>query len=63
VSRGGEPRSKSVGKCCSCGLVVRQGEETYDCIENLLHANCDEANKREIARWNEEVRKDRETTA
>ena len=63
MSKSGEPRSKSVGKCVSCGLVVRSGEEYYDIEENLFHTNCGEANQREIARWNEGVRKDKERRA
>ncbi len=60
MSRGGEPRSKSVGKCVTCGLVVREGDANYDGLENLFHKNCDEANRREIEAWNNDVRKDRE---
>jgi hypothetical protein len=61
MSRGGEPRSNRVGKCVTCGLVVRQGDEQYDNADevNLFHRDCAEANRREIERWNADVRADR----
>ena len=62
MSKGGEPRSKSVGKCVTCGLVVREGDGVWQYagdVEALFHRNCDEANRREIERWNADVRADR----
>jgi hypothetical protein len=48
----------------SCDLVVRDGDQAQCTInDELLHKNCDEANRREIARWNEDVRKDKEGRA
>lgn len=45
-------------------LVVREGDEVYVGVEeDVFHKNCDEANRREIARWNEDVRKDKEGRA
>ena len=64
MSKGGEPRSKRVGKCVTCGFVVREGDEIWqgagDVGEVLFHRNCDEENRREIERWNNDVRADRE---
>ena len=62
MGRGGEPRAKTIGKCVTCGLGVREGDEQYDNADqvNLFHMDCAEANKREIERWNNDVRKDRE---
>ena len=40
---------------------MREGDEAYyGPNEDLLHKNCNDANRREIERWNEDVRKDRE---
>jgi hypothetical protein len=60
MSKGGEPRSRSVGKCATCGLVVREGDDKRDVMDSLFHRNCDEANRREMKRWNNDVRADRE---
>lgn len=62
MSKGGEPRAKTIGKCVTCGLVVREGDEVF-VMEWPYHKTYDEANQREIKAWNDDVRKDKEGRA
>ena len=57
--KSGTIKPPRVGTCPICRLAVYADDVIAE-GEHSLHSHCSEAQKREIAEWNETVRKDRE---